>query len=216
LISRQNSWSFIGSPFYVVPSTLDRGADSFGAQPPERPRSPKLSEVRASFEIMNIIEEHRTEVRVGVNKYSVEVAALPSDDRSGLSSRVAVIIGAVGPEGESVAEGRIEVDTRAALTLGTVLSDTLLSFAGISNHSRRRPAVRPAQQGRPWTDEQDTELERLWQAGESVEDIAARFERTPGGIRARLPRVGCDPEKQGAYLPVPPSRRAEFSGGDAE
>jgi hypothetical protein len=165
---------------------------------------------------MNIIEEHRTEVRVGINKYSVEVAALPSDDQSGLSARVAVIVGAVGPEGEAVAEGRIEVDAGAAPTLGTVLSDTLASFAGIGNPNRRRPGARPAQQGRPWTDEQDTELERRWQAGESVEDIAAQFERTPGGIRARLPRVGCDPEKQGAYLPVPPSRRGEFAGGDED
>jgi hypothetical protein len=158
---------------------------------------------------MNIIEEHRTEVRVGINKYSVEVAALPSDDQSMLAPRVAVTVGAVGPEGESVAEGCIEVDARVAPTLGSVLADTLLSFAGISNPSRRRPGERPAQQGRPWTDELDAELERQWQAGESVEDIAAHFERTPGGIRARLPRVGCDPEKPGAYLPVPPSRRAE-------
>jgi hypothetical protein len=165
---------------------------------------------------MNIIEEHRTEVRVGINKYSVAVAALPSDDQTGLSPRVAVTVGAVGPQGEPVAEGRIEVAAGAAPTLGTVLSDTLASFAGIGNPSRRRPGVRPARQGSPWTDEQDAELERLWQAGESVEDIAAQFERTPGGIRARLSRVGCDPEKPGAYLPVPPSRRAEFPGGDDE
>lgn len=165
---------------------------------------------------MNIIEEHRTEVRVGINKYSVEVAALPGDDQSTLSTRVAVIIGAAGPEGESVAEGRIEVEAGAAPTLGTVLADTLLSFAGISNPNRRRPGNRPAQQGRPWSDEQDAELEKLWQEGESVEDIATRFERTPGGIRARLPRVGCDPEKPGAYLPVPPSRRPEAAGGDED
>src|SRR3981081_3921950 len=100
---------------------------------------------------MNIIEEHRTEVRVGINKYSVEVAALPSDDQSMLSPRVAVTGGAVGPEGEPVAEGRIEVDARAVPTLGTVLAHTLLSFAGISDPSRRRPGDRPAQQGRPWT-----------------------------------------------------------------
>jgi hypothetical protein len=163
---------------------------------------------------MNIIEEHRTEVRVGINRYSVEVAALPSGDPALLSPRVAVIVGAAGPEGEFVAEGRIEVDAAAAATLGTVLADTLLSFAGISNPSRRRPGNRPAQQGRPWSGELDAELERSWQAGESVEDIAAHFERTPGGIRARLPRVGCDPEKPGAYLPEPPSRRTELSGGD--
>jgi hypothetical protein len=163
---------------------------------------------------MDIIEEHRTEVRVGINKYSVAVAALPGEDQSTLSTRVAVIIGVAGPEGESVAEGRIEVDAGAAPTLGTILADTLLSFAGSTNPGRRRSGNRPAQQGRPWSDEQDSELEKLWQEGESVEDIAARFERTPGGIRARLPRVGCDPEKSGAYLPVPPSRRTELPGGE--
>ena len=45
-------------------------------------------------------------------------------------------------------------------------------------------------------------------------EIAAYFERTPGGIRARLPRVGCDPENPGCYLPVPPSRRTDLDGGE--
>jgi hypothetical protein len=31
---------------------------------------------------MNIIEEHRAEVRIGINTYSVEVALLLGDDQS--------------------------------------------------------------------------------------------------------------------------------------
>jgi hypothetical protein len=122
-------------------------------------------------------------------------------------ARVAVLVGAAGPQGEPVAERRIEVDAGVAPTLGSVLADSLRSSAGITGPGRRRPGDRPAQQGRPWTDELDAELETRWQAGESVEDIAVRFERAPGGIRARLPRVGCDPENRGAYLPLLRSRR---------
>jgi hypothetical protein len=116
--------------------------------------------------IMNIIEEHRTEFRVGIHTYCVEVTALPSSDESTSVPRVAVLVGAAGPQGEPVGEGRIEVDAGVAVTLASVLADSLRSSAGITGPGRRRPGDRPAQQGRPWSDELDAELETRWQAGE--------------------------------------------------
>jgi len=166
------------------------------------------------FAGMTIIEEHRTEVRVGTSSYHIQVAAQPSDDRSAPGRRVTVTLSGAGPQGEILVEGHLDVVAEAVPTVAEVLADTLCTFAGVGRPQRRRPGARLAQQGRPWTEELDAELESRWQAGESVEEIARSFERSPGGIRARLPRVGCDPENPGAYLPTPPSRRAEATGGD--
>jgi hypothetical protein len=161
---------------------------------------------------VDIIEETLTQVRVGKLTYRIGIAALPGADPATSSNRVAVDVGATDPEGVPIAEGRIEVDSGAASALGTVLAGALRAFAGSAGR-RRRPADGPARRGAPWTEELDAELERSWLAGKGVEEIAALFERSPGGIRARLPRVGCDPEEPGAYLPVPPSRREAGSGG---
>lgn len=165
--------------------------------------------------LVDIIEETLTQVRVGKHTYRIGIAALPGADPATPSSRVAVDVGASDPDGTPIAEGRIEVDAGAAPALGTVLAGALRAFAGSAGR-RRRPADGPAQRGSQWTAELDAELERCWLEGKSVEEIAELFERTPGGIRARLPRVGCDPEEQGAYLPVPPSRREAASGGEED
>ncbi|MFE0024170.1 helix-turn-helix domain containing protein [Amycolatopsis sp. NPDC059021] len=159
---------------------------------------------------MTIIDEHRTEVRQGNTTYQIAVATR-SGDRA--EPRVTITVGATGPEGEQVADGRLELDVEAVPAVADLLATSLHAFGGAGGPPRRRVRDRPARQGRPWSDEQDAELENRWLAGESVEDIARHFERTPGGIRARLPRVGCDPERPGEYLPAPPSRRAEPDGG---
>jgi hypothetical protein len=153
---------------------------------------------------MNIIEEHRTKVRSGDNTFSIEVTALPGGDRP---DRLIVTIGGLGPQGESVVDGHIEVASTTAGAVGSVLLETLKHHAAVSEPGGRRSRDRPARQGRPWTPELDAELERRWIAGDPVEEIAVHFERSPGGIRARLPRVGCDPERLGEYLPEPPSQR---------
>jgi hypothetical protein len=153
---------------------------------------------------MNIIEEHRTKVRSGDNTISIEVTALPGGDQP---DRLIVTIGGRGPQGELLVDGQIEVASASAGTVGSVLSETLRHHTAVSEPGSRRSRDRPARQGRPWTPELDAELERRWIAGDPVEEIAVHFERTPGGIRARLPRVGCDPERLGEYLPEPPSQR---------
>jgi hypothetical protein len=40
--------------------------------------------------------------------------------------------------------------------------------------------------GKPWNMHDDEELRRLFNSGNSVEDLALTFARTPNGIRARL------------------------------
>lgn len=155
---------------------------------------------------MTNVDAHRTHIRMGSTTYDVDVEALPLE-AGGRAGRVAVSVSAAGEQAETIAEGRVEVDVEAAGTLGTVLAKALRSVAGIAPPGDRSAAA-PANRGRPWTDEMDAELERQWLAGASVADIAGQFERSPGSIRARLPRVGCDPVNPGSYLPEPPSRRA--------
>ncbi len=163
---------------------------------------------------MSIIEERRTEVRAQEITYQIAVATRTDDDRAEPTPRVMITLEAGGPGGEPVAEGSLDLDVAVAATVADLVADGLLSAAGASRGPKRRSAGRPAQQGRPWNEEMDAELENRWIAGETVAQIAAYFERTPGGIRARLPRVGCDPENPGCYLPVPPSRRAHLDGDE--
>ncbi|WP_020660345.1 hypothetical protein [Amycolatopsis benzoatilytica] len=158
---------------------------------------------------MTIIQEHRTEVRAGEVQYQVAVITRTED---GEPERVTVTVGGERPDGELVVEGRLDLDVGSVSTVAELLGTSLRTFAG--GGSRRRSARRPAQQGRPWTEEMDAELEARWLAGDTVADIARHFARTPGGIRARLPRVGCDPEHPGNHLPTPPSLREAEEGAD--
>ena len=48
----------------------------------------------------------------------------------------------------------------------------------------------PENAGKPWLPEDDTKLLKLYKAGISVKEIAKRYKRTKGAIRARLVRLG--------------------------
>jgi hypothetical protein len=47
--------------------------------------------------------------------------------------------------------------------------------------------------GKPWSNNDDDELRRLFTAGNAVEDLALLFGRTPNGIRQGLERLGILP-----------------------
>ncbi len=44
--------------------------------------------------------------------------------------------------------------------------------------------------GKPWRAQDDEELRRLFESGNSTADLALTFARTPNGIRVRLERLG--------------------------
>lgn len=44
--------------------------------------------------------------------------------------------------------------------------------------------------GKPWSAQDDEELRRLFSIGNSVDDLALTFARTPKGVRVRLERLG--------------------------
>ena len=43
--------------------------------------------------------------------------------------------------------------------------------------------------GKAWSDADDEELKRLFTAGNTIEDLALLFGRTPNGVRMRLERL---------------------------
>ena len=56
--------------------------------------------------------------------------------------------------------------------------------------SRKRKKPLPENTGKPWTEELDQELCRLFDEGMKKKDLCAHFARTPGAIESRLQRLG--------------------------
>jgi len=44
--------------------------------------------------------------------------------------------------------------------------------------------------GKPWSHEADDELRKLFESGNSIEDLSIYFQRTQNGVRARLVKMG--------------------------
>ena len=56
--------------------------------------------------------------------------------------------------------------------------------------SRRREKPLPESNGKPWTEELDDELCRLFDGGMKKKDLCTHIGRTPGAIESRLERLG--------------------------
>jgi hypothetical protein len=120
--------------------------------------------------------------------------------------------------GEVVADGHLRLPVEGGSTIGKLLTRVLAA------HTRMqvRP-VRHANATRPWTQALDDELRQAWlqpgvrDAVGRINDLAEHMQRSPGAIRARLPKVGCDPDvatrelsnTAAALLRVKPTRAGE-------
>lgn len=56
--------------------------------------------------------------------------------------------------------------------------------------SRRRKDPLPENNGKPWTEELDSELCRLFDEGMKKKELCAHFKRTSGAIESRLEKLG--------------------------
>lgn len=56
--------------------------------------------------------------------------------------------------------------------------------------SRRRKRPLPENNGKPWTEELDSELCRLFDEGMKKKELCAHFKRSPGSIESRLEKLG--------------------------
>ena len=59
----------------------------------------------------------------------------------------------------------------------------------VENHSNKTVKEN---QGLPWTDEQEQQLVEMFKQNASINEIASALNRSDGGIRARLKKLGYD------------------------
>jgi hypothetical protein len=103
--------------------------------------------------------------------------------------------------GEVVADGRLRLPVEGGGTIGKLLTRVLSAHTRL----RSRP-IRHANANQPWTQALDGELRDVWlqPGGEGAVDrinrLAKHMERSKTAIRARLPKVGCDPDVVGREL----------------
>ena len=151
------------------------------------------------------------EIRLGNVDYRLS-ATVESED-----SLVLDLLGTT-ESGEVVADGRLRLPVKGGSTIGKLLSRVLAA------HTRMqvRP-VRYANATQPWTQALDNELRQAWlqpgvrDAVGRINDLAEHMQRSPGAIKARLPKVGCDPDvatrelskTAAALLRVRPTRARE-------
>jgi len=62
----------------------------------------------------------------------------------------------------------------------------------------RLEATRPGKAGKPWSQDEDAQLLQAFDGGAEPRDLASRHERSAGGIRSRLVRLGRLQESAGA------------------
>ncbi|USX56416.1 hypothetical protein [Lentzea sp. HUAS12] len=128
------------------------------------------------------------EITIGGVHYRLS-ATTESDD-----SLVLDLLG-TDEEGKVAADGRLQLPIEGGATIGKILGRVL------SAHTRlHRTPTRHANANNPWTQALDEELREAWMlpghdvASERIKVLAKRMQRSPTAIRARLPRVGCDPD----------------------
>lgn len=101
--------------------------------------------------------------------------------------------------GEVIADGRLRLPVEGGPAVGKLLSRILTAHTRL----RGRPS-RHANANQPWSESLDATLRTAWltpptsdaeaDAATRIRAIAASMQRSPTAIRARLPRVGCDPD----------------------
>lgn len=157
---------------------------------------------------------YTNELRVGDVTYTVQ-AHTDTSDMLELQ-----LVGA-DAEGEVVADGRMRLPVSGGLTVGRLVGRVLDAHGRLS--VRRKPLAANANQR--WTGELDESLRTSWlssaegTAVERIRAIARDMKRSPTAIRARLPRVGCDPDVPGRPLSASAARvmgvRSGTSQGEA-
>ncbi|MFD4639528.1 hypothetical protein ACFWN2_19600 [Lentzea sp. NPDC058436] len=134
------------------------------------------------------------EVKLGEVHYRLS-ATTDSDE-----SMVLDLLGSLD-SGEVIADGRLRLPVEGGATVGKLLSRVL----GAHTRLRGRP-TRHANANQPWTEALDTALRTTWltpsesDSPKLIRSLADEMERSPTAIRARLARVGCDPDVPGREL----------------
>ncbi|MBM7771292.1 hypothetical protein JOD54_001496 [Actinokineospora baliensis] len=115
---------------------------------------------------------------------------------------LAIDVSGKGDDGTLLAQGNLRLPPGGAAEAAKLLRESLVAIAALD--TKRRTTGNANQ---PWSAEQDTTLREAWlahpptkQAAEAIRELAEQRQRSVAAIRARLPRVGCDPDVTGRLL----------------
>ncbi|MCE7008925.1 hypothetical protein LWC34_39860 [Kibdelosporangium philippinense] len=145
------------------------------------------------------------DVQANGRKYTVRAATLPAGTDH--DERVEVALSNRDSAGAATECGSFTLPADSLNVVGKLISQVLTGLSTLSGRTTTTPANAQA----PWTKEQDEELLERWaSAGDTYSAqafrriLAEHFGRTTGSIRARLLRIGCDPDAPGhAFVPLP-------------
>jgi hypothetical protein len=148
------------------------------------------------------------EVYANGQQYTVRAATRPVDGEHG--ERIEVSLGGVDPAGRPSASGSIILPPDGLVPVGRLLQQVMTGLSTLNGRPPGRQTVSAANAQAPWTGPQDDELLELWLAAGDTHkattvrrDLAAHFGRTEGAIKARLLKVGADPDAPGhAFVPA--------------
>ncbi|WP_156758499.1 hypothetical protein [Actinokineospora pegani] len=108
------------------------------------------------------------------------------------------------PAGSTVAEGTLALPPGGATEAARLLHQSLTAIAAFEGRRVRRSVGNANQR---WTADADATLREAWLAHdpatpavEVIRALATAHQRSPAAIRARLPRLGCDPDVTGRLL----------------
>ncbi|GLZ40699.1 hypothetical protein [Actinokineospora sp. NBRC 105648] len=106
--------------------------------------------------------------------------------------------------GTVVAEGTLRLPPGGATETARLLREALGAISTFEGRGKRTTVGNAHAR---WTPDQDSALREAWlsqpptaSASEVIRALAVERERTAASIRARLPRVGCDPDVAGRLL----------------
>jgi hypothetical protein len=137
---------------------------------------------------------YHNEIKLG------EVNYLLSATTDSTDSLVLELLGTLD-SGEVIADGRLRLPVEGGAAVGKLLARVLAAHLRL----RGRPS-RYANANQPWTEPLDADLRSTWltPSGEPaqtvIKAISEEMQRSPTAIRARLARVGCDPDVPGREL----------------
>jgi hypothetical protein len=150
------------------------------------------------------IVDCRADVQANGQQYSVRASALAPAGNDG--ARIEVALTGVDSTGSQTASGSFTLPPDGLAAVGKLINQVMAGLSTLNG----RPAGGPTNAQAPWTKEQDDELLERWiSAGDTHaasavrRSLATHFGRSAGSIRARLLRIGCDPEAPGhAFIPT--------------
>ncbi|GLZ31918.1 hypothetical protein Lesp02_41060 [Lentzea sp. NBRC 105346] len=157
---------------------------------------------------------YASELQLGDVTYSLRATTAPKE---GL---VLDLLGA-DAAGTVIADGRLRLPVSGGIAVGRLVARVLDAHTRLNGRGKRLPA----NANQRWSSELDTALRDAWltasddSAVERIRALARSMQRSPTAIRARLPRVGCDPDIPGRPLSEEAARvlgvRSGTSQGEA-